>query len=524
MSSSLKELLTGNAAAGRAARIALLLLFVWLSGRFWHPYYGFTRFLQCDPETAAHQLPALRGAPVFVHPGPGSYDGFYYAEIATDPTGRAPELRGAVDDLGYRARRILLSAVAWGLGRGEAVAAVRAYAWLNLGAWLGLAALLWRLWPAVGWRATVAWSGVLFCAGTMLSVRLALTDLTALALLAGGLMLIERGRHGWAALSFGLAGLARETALIGSVAFRPERGAGWAGWTRALGRAGLAALPLVLWLGWLLHAVGSSGAGLNNFALPGLGWWGKTEALLAAGRAEPGNALVFSSVLGHIALSVQLLYVALHPARDNPWWRIGAGYAGLLLVLGPAVWGEDLPGAAVRVLLPLTLAFNVLAVRNRAAAGWLALGNLGVVGGVVALWLVPTDPRELAAGRSAGAGHVVRLETGWYGMEQGRRRTWVWSAHGGSFVIDVWPHPPVRRSLRLALRAITPREISIRSGDHELWRGVVGEKLQWVEVAADATFPGRIELQLVSPAAPVRENSTTEARALGLAFYGVELD
>jgi hypothetical protein len=523
MLSRLKKL-PGWSVAGCGARITLLLFFAWLTGRFWHPYYGFTRFLQCDPATEARQLPVLRDAPVFVHPGPGGYDGFYYAEIATDPSARAPALRGSVDDLGYRARRILLSALAWGLGRGDPIDAVRAYAGLNLGAWLGLAALLWRLWPARGWRETAAWAGVLFCAGAMLNVRLALTDLTALALLAGGMMLVERGRSGAAVLSFGLAGLARETALLGSVALWPARGAGGIGWARAGSLVALTALPLALWLGWLVLVVGSSGAGLDNFALPGAGWIRKAGALLAALRAEPGNALVLSSVLGQVALSVQLFYVARYPARNDPWWRLGACYSGLLLLLGPAVWGEDLPGAAVRVLLPLTLAFNVLAVRRCAAPGWFAVGNLGVVGGVVALWLVPTDPREFVAGRGAGTGYVVRLETGWHDMERGKRRVWIWSAHGGSLVIDTWPRQPVLSSLRLGLRAITPREIAIQAGDRELWRGMVGERLQWVELRDVSAPRGRRTLRFVSPAAPVRESAAAGARELGLAIYGVELN
>lgn len=54
---------------------------------------------------------------------------------------------------------------------------------------------------------------------------------------------------------------------------------------------------------------------------------------------------------------------AVHRWRD-PWWRVGIAYAGLMLVLGPAVW-EGHPGAVTRILLPMTFAFNLLLPRLR---------------------------------------------------------------------------------------------------------------------------------------------------------------
>ncbi len=97
-------------------RFGLLLGFVWLIGRQWHPYWQFTSFLQIDGLMVKRAIPAVRSEPIFVHPDAGSYDGGYYAQIATDPGLRDPALRTAMDDFGYRARRILLSAVAWAAG------------------------------------------------------------------------------------------------------------------------------------------------------------------------------------------------------------------------------------------------------------------------------------------------------------------------------------------------------------------------------------------------------------------------
>lgn len=320
MFARLRQTLFRPVVLGRGVRIGFVLFFVWLVARHWHPYFGFTRFLQCDSEVAASMVPALRGTPVYVDFYPGSYDGFYYAEIATDPSIRSPELRLAVDDLGYRARRILLSALAWLIGFGDPVAAVHVYAWINVVAWFAFAGLLWRVLPCNSWHATIAWTGIMFATGTLLSVRLALTDLAALFLTAGALMQMDRGRHAAAAGWLGLAGLSRETALLGIVALLPRSGETPRQRTRAVAWTLLPILPLLLWLAYLWRTVGASGAGLGNFAWPLSGLVRKSADVFSA-WPTPDRTLVVTSLLCLAALLVQTLYLLLHPARDNPWWR-----------------------------------------------------------------------------------------------------------------------------------------------------------------------------------------------------------
>src|SRR5258708_39983730 len=74
----------------RLARGILLVFFLWLTGRFWHPYYGFTRFLQLDQSDAAVLLPELREAPIYVYHSSGGYDGGSYAQLAAHPAVHAP--------------------------------------------------------------------------------------------------------------------------------------------------------------------------------------------------------------------------------------------------------------------------------------------------------------------------------------------------------------------------------------------------------------------------------------------------
>ena len=62
--------------------------------------------------------------------------------LPTIPCWTADELRPAVDNLAYRAQRILLPALAWLLAAGQPAWIVQVYAVLNLAGWLMLAALL----------------------------------------------------------------------------------------------------------------------------------------------------------------------------------------------------------------------------------------------------------------------------------------------------------------------------------------------------------------------------------------------
>lgn len=505
----------------RLVRVVLLAGFVWLVGRHGHPYYGFTRFLQLDEISAAATLPELRDASLFIHQH--GYDGHYYAQLAARPAVNDPALAASIDNVGYRARRILLSWMAWAVGGGDPVAAVRAFAWLNLALWAVLAALLWRIFPCSGWRETLAWAGMLFSAGVLHSVRLSLTDLLALVLVAGAAMLAGRERRGFAATLLGLGGLARETALLGAVTLLPQGRGTPADWSRTAGWFALIAAPLALWMVYLRSVLGPTEPGLANFTLPLAGWAAKWGEAIHRLRTEPDRYLALTVLFAHVALTVQAGYLLLRPKPHDRWWRLGAVYGGLMLLLGTAVW-EGHPGAATRVLLPLTLAFNVLAVCARAAAGWLVAGNLSVLSGVLILWLVPQSIHELAAGRLEGGSYVVHTDDRWHPAERSPTQTWAWTATGGRLRFDFQPSADVVRKVRLAVLGLTPRPLEIRQDGRVLWSGGIEDKLQWIELPAVAVIRGRAELELHSPKAPGKENADAGGRELGFAVYGVRFD
>ncbi len=509
-----------DARGEKLVRGALILFFLWLAGRHWHPHYGFTRLLQMDAAALATATPVLRDAPIYTYRDAGGYDGHYYGQLASDPTLSDPQLGGGMDNYSYRARRILGSALAHLLAGGDRIESVRLYAALNLAVWLALAAVLWRLLPPGDWRATAAWAAVLFTVGTLHAVRCALPDLPALLGVALGLCAVERGRWVAAGLAFALAALARETSLLAAalaaahlVRQRQPRA--------ALTLGALASLPVAAWLLFIRLRLGQGGGGWDNFTLPLTGWLGRWSECFANLRAEPDRLLAIATLLGLVALTVQAACLLLKRTPANIWWWVGAGYAAFMFTLNRGVW-EGLPGAAPRVVLPLTLAFAVLAARQRMGWLWLAGGSLGVLGGVLTLWAVPAEPHELAAGRAADCSYVVHTADGFHPTERHRSRAWAWCATEGSLVIHTWPAGDGARDLILYTAGITDRPLEVRQDGRLLWRGALGAKPGAVPLHGVVFRQGRARLDLRSPAAPLRETARS-ARELGLALYGLEM-
>ncbi len=515
------SVLRTSAGRGRLLRFVLLLGFLILAGRYWHPYHGFTQFLQIDAEVATRMVPVLRDAPIYIHENPGGYDGAYYAQIATNPALNDPALKAAIDDAGYRSRRILLSAVAWALGGGEPVTAARAYATLNLVLWFALAIVLWGIFPLDTWRGNFAWAAVLFSAGVLFSVRLALTDLAALLLTAIAGLLLGRAKPGAAGGFIGLAALTRETAVLGLVMF-------WENLREILSRPKrtllvlvAALLPLALWLLYVRHTFGGSSVGQSNLALPLAGWLARWPELVRGWDTAGNPFLVVESVLEHIALTVQAIYLVWRPQKDCRWWRLGMASLLLMIVLGHAVWG-GFPNATSRVLLPLTLAFNVRAVRDRARLGWFLLGNLSIFAGLHAFWLPPGTPHELPAHRTWETRTLLETDDRWSVAEWSRKYRWAWCAENGGLSFRMWPHRP-QAQLELQLRGVTPRELEVWHEGRVVWEGRIGDRPQWITLPALPAVHGRLQLELRSPTPPTDEGANNTARSISFACFGARL-
>lgn len=364
---------------------------------------GWSKLIRFGAEFEPHALPRLKAVDHYVFRNPGSrsgYDGQFYAQLALDPSLRDPAFARALDNPPYRARRIGLPALAYGLGAGHPPWILQAYALANLGFWFALAIALLALLHPWTPRKILALAAALLTGGVLTSMRQSLTDLPAAALIVVGLAAgASWGGYGLLAA----AALTRETSLLAAFA-----GLDWrrllqpGAWRRNGALLALAIVPFGIWLLYVQFRFGGlhRSAGGQNFALP----------LQAAGASLAENWRLFThenaaqaarsaglirwlyvddplhAMLTILSLAAQGVYLLLRRDVSSPAWRTAVIYLALGCVLGPAVW--EGAGAAARVLLPMTLCFYLLLARERAAWFWpfFVLSALAIPYDVHAFW------------------------------------------------------------------------------------------------------------------------------------------
>jgi hypothetical protein len=467
-------------------------LFTWIVSFYYVPGKGFTYLIEFGAVNRAMFLPEVKAVNHFEFPNSHGYDAQWYAQIAMRPRLSDPALSGAVDMLPYRARRILFEWTAWAIGGGDPTRAMNVFAFQNVACWYLLAALLFRWFPPVSWGNCFRWAAVLLSFGLIFSVKGALLDGPSLLLISIGVALIESRRPWWGAFVLGISGLGKETNVLGASALSPSDSSLPRAWAIWLAQVGLILLPVGLWAFGLTSLLGAGAdTGMRNFSVIFTGVSNKAlevvSSLLVKGNAFSSEATLDFLVL--VGLLAQFSFFVFRIRWRDPWWRMGASYAVLLLFLGNPVW-EDYPSAAARVLLPMTLAFNVLVPRG----GWwpllLIVGNLGVFGSADLLRLRPPDrltecfvvqgPRELRI--NAANGFDVAAVYGplnWRGPESERmagKKTWdSWRWSMGDCTITI--HNPqsfaLLANVSFGLATVDTRNATVKLGGKVIWSEVL---------------------------------------------------
>jgi hypothetical protein len=366
----------------------LVILFLASVARFYHPGTGFTALI-AFPAGHDTEFPALRALPHFDYAW-GSYDGQFYAQMALDPLLRDPAIDRAMDLPPYRARRILFSWTAWAIGLGRPAWIIEAYALQNVACWLFLAVFLTRWIPLTSGRGLALWTACLFAHGTLWSVRFALLDVPSLVLIALAVAALEKGRPLLSAAIVGISALGRETNLLASVSQPIPRDRGE--WLRALLTVALIVLPLLIWADYLQSIYRSTIFAQTDQLMAGTGLYRSWRNVLL----EDVKASGLFSIQGVwlcllISLAVQALYLIIRRNYSAPWWRIGIVYAALMVLLDRSL-ADPLTGAITRVLLPMTVGFNIqLAGEARWSRfwPWFAIGNLHLLGANAVMPLIP---------------------------------------------------------------------------------------------------------------------------------------
>jgi len=371
------------------ARLALVAVFLALVSRYYGPLTGFTSLINFTERDHRFESQTLQRTTHHHYAGAAGYDGQFYAQLAMDPLLRESDTDYLMDMAPFRARRILFSMTAYCLGLGRPAWILQAYALQNVLVWLLLAWWLARRLPTGDMRGLLVWAACLFTQGLLASVRLAVLDGPSLLLIALVVTAAEKGHIKTAAAVLGVSVLGRETNILAAAALVPlvlaptTRPRWWALGACAL----LVVVPELVWLDYLRSIYRSTVLSSG----PQLGWpfvafaaqWNRVlhGAFLTAG---PDAIWRSPSAMVLVSLTAQAAGLLFRPKLRTPWWWAGAVFALLMLTVSDHVWGGE-PGATPRVVLPMTLAFNLTLPTGRAFWPWLVAGNLTVIPGVMML-------------------------------------------------------------------------------------------------------------------------------------------
>lgn len=483
---------------------------------FYHPAFGFTRLLQISPSWGKNGLPELREDSIYIYREEAGYDGQFYAQLALRPTLQDPALRQAVDIPSMRARRILASWAAAVIGMGDGERTLHAYAWLNVICWIGLGIILLRLFPPDSIANLVAWIGLMFSAGVTTSVVYALTDLPALLLLAIGMMVLQKGRLKTTAGLFAAACLTRETSVLGGlIVFQADT------WRQRIINGAIIVVPLALWFFYVSRVFPSNPESLQNFAWPLTALGAKLSDTFSAVIDRPHDKIAWAAVGAIVGITVQSIWLLVRRQPRDPWWQLGIGYVLLLLILGPPTL-EGFPGAVTRLLLPLHLAFNVLAPRTRAGLLLIIAGNLSIFVGGYMLAQGSRDTFELNHTQQPDGPVIVHIGKGWNGVERNDYHTWSWSGGEGRLRVQRFTKSsePTPVSIIFTLVGELGCDVTIRQGEKMLWEGYTekpGVTVTLRNIELDSAGNAWLEFHTEGP---VRVEEGTNRR-LAFAVYNV---
>ena len=525
-----------------AAALAILLSILW---RISSPATGLTRLIVIGSEFAPHGIAAYRATPKYIDPYPPhrfGFDGQMYAQIALDPLLRDPELKTAIDDPPYRARRILLPWLAWLGGLGRPFWVLNVYAALNFVFWIGLAVLLAFLFRPHGWPGLAGFAAMLLTCGLIESLWASLADLPGFFLMT--LAVVLGGSSGAAALA--LAALTREASLLGLVGlweFKPP-------WRRAmtanLRLTLIAATPLALWCAYVTWRLGvSASVHGDNFDWPFRGIMAKLgEFTITAGHGhirwhrwyfELYKSPELHAVLTIVAVLTQCVYVLTHRAWDNRLWRVAACFVPYFLCISFVSWESHF--TVTRHALPITLAFNLLlaARPRRSWPVWFLLGNCFVPFGIYQFYYylggtrnAPPPPAEYVVvnpqAAPAAALFGVRFGPGWSPQQWNEKEGWRWATGSvADLVLVNRARETVTIGISFAARSPVPRDLRLTAGNAELWSGRVGPSLQAVRTCPLVLPPGETTCELRTTQ-PLTVSTDADNRAVAFRLQHLRID
>ena len=229
----------------------------------------------------------------------------------------------------------------------------------------------------------IAAISLLWSTGTLTSLARALTDLPAAVL---SVVAVFLNNNYFGSAFFGMAALFRETSVLSffSIMWLDQK-------QKTVSRQLLAyglimTLPIMV---WTLYVNSQMSAGealkIRNFSFPFFVIWQKLYNSVNDVFLGFPNCTIHSRVylvfelICPLSLIIQSAYFFIKPRINSKIWRLGIGFAILLLCLGGSIWVEQF--AYCRSVLLLTICFNLLIHEYEPGAAyysWYILGNIGM--------------------------------------------------------------------------------------------------------------------------------------------------
>src|SRR5208283_3039030 len=259
----------------------------------------------------------------------------------------------------------------------------------------------------------------------------------------------------------------------------------------------------------------------SHFGLPFASIIVRWPDIVTAVCHDPNSGLAWISLAALVGLIIQAAFFLRNWRRGDLWWRLGIVYVVLMCCLNEAMW-TGAAGGARRLLLPLTLAFNVSARHCRTSLLWLLAGNVALVAGALSFFYPPDPLLDIAPIRAAGFARVVDSGNNWYLAEQSQRHSWSWSKGSARLDIDAWPRSARLLRAEFDLRSLAARTVIVRQAGRELWRGPVGERPVHVRISCQLE-QGRAVLDFATDSPAVTADAAPKDRLLAFAVYDLRL-
>ncbi|HTB80492.1 MAG TPA: hypothetical protein VK717_06365 [Opitutaceae bacterium] len=481
--------------------------------RVWSPDYGITRFIIIGHEFNQRGLAAYRATPKYMDPYPPDhwgFDGQHYAQIALDPLLRDPQIKQAIDNPPYRARRIFLPWLAWIGGLGHPFWVINLYAGLNLVFWLGFVVMMAVLFRPHGWAGLAGFAAMLLTCGIIESMRGSLTDFPAFVLMILAVMI--GGMRGAGVLA--LAGLTREVSVLGLAGLLEIKPPWRAALKKNLCLGVITVGPMLVWfvyIAWRLRMHASVDGDNLDWPMAAIGRKLGEFVIVARQGGIPWAQFYRSyelhALLTIIATLTQCIYLLTHRSWDNRLWRMAAVFVPLFLCIGYPAWESHF--TVTRHALPITLGFNLfLAMRpSRRWLLWFLLGNCFVPYGVFqfAFYGRETPPRHefMVVGAPADGALDIRSGAGWSGPESSTRKIWRWAVgQTATLVLSNAGLQPVEVGVAFDTTSSTPRDLRVSVGDTMIWSGQLDYRLHSVRSRKFSLPPGRTIVTLETSLPP----------------------